>query len=622
MTTTRSKRMIRGILGELEICSTIVFCSAPKTEERLLVPQTIEIRNHPESLSFQGQLALAWAEITCEAVFYSKRIRFTVARLDNGRYAFPTEIKTEDLRKNRRFPLHLMRLNAEIYWSSGVVIGVAHDISADFVAILSPTNIEMPARGETLTVVIKSRSDSPDIFYGKGVFLNKLIVKEGIKYVIKIEDDNGYSFNGHREIRDRPPRHTTSFCSIVFRSHPETKINLSGHILVTDISLTGFSGEFNSETAAETVPIGLVMVSSDPEITFYPIRREGKRFGFRVHTNHNNSHANQWSRFISKYDSSMEFSSNLAAIMDLAELFTESTFLKNSRRAVYGSDLIESFNSESTLPENLGLIRRFGGFNSSPKLHQHISTFRFCDNCWFLQEVSSTAEKKQNIDLLANTVLRQLAIESKYLKGSPRFFIGIFDDTVEKNKRLWSGKNASIYLPAFHVTTPFEKIDGKHEGEFNFLSTEEMLSFEKAKFSRMFPQEILDALDFWSITANNRTVNQMLSRLGDHHKTYLEIILDKEKVSALGLAYRLKSHYSHNITGVVNALFIFCLKNFPDPPEFLKFIKLKKRELVEGTTDVVFVDLSFTMKSPAINHIKFCWFLIDLLKQRLQSGVS
>lgn len=608
-----SNRIILGILSELDACDSVIFCRSAQLASEPFTPSQMTLDPENQLIIFKNEVINNANEMHCEAVFYSKRIHFNIKKA-HSKIAFspPTLIETEDLRESKRFHLSSTKLNAEVSWASGILLGTAHDISSSFISINSQTRISNPDPLCTYTILVKSNSTNPDVYFSRGTLINAIETQQGIKLVFRLTSSTSENNESTKYIQ-RAPRHKISKSTITFHSHPDLPINLSGQILVHECSLTGFSGEFLSSTLTSLIPLGLVLRSNEPAMTFYPIRKNKNVFGFRIHTCDKNPQIHEWNQFVNKQTNSSELIDNITS-SEIAELFTESTLLKSKRRCAYGSDMTQTLISESSLPSSLGLIRRFGALNKWSKITQHISTLRLFDNSWFLQEVSSASDSEEPIDGLAERILRQLANEYRFLRGTPRYISGIYDPSINKNSKLWGNRKNSLYLYATHKQiynlNSFSN-SAKSSILLNFESLDRITSKDKIKLNINFDSNLLDIIDFWSLGSNNRLLNEILSNLGSHHRSSLELVTAREDQRPIAILYRLQSHYTHNITGVANALYVFCIDQNLPLDQLLTETHQQKPHLITGTQDILFIqENDYYHKNCGDKYFK--WFSIDL----------
>lgn len=527
------------------------------------------------------------------------------------KFDLPSVVSITDLRKSQRVLLKDYAYSAELRYRGGVAFGEAEDISSSFIAIRLSSVPKEITSGSQVHVLVRSQADLCDIFFAQCTYVAAISSGEEHRLVLKTTPSEEHASKA-RPKRYRITPRTLRFCSANLGI-----TYVEGEIAVEEISLTGFSGTILRSTHSDGVLQGLVLKSDNPAIEFFPVRVNDAKAAFRIIRTNQNSRTNSWVQFLEKW-ASTEFRSAMTPA-ELADLFAESTFLKGDRRKLFGKKVQPHLIGAGT-QHDPSLMRRYIEASGRNFAH-HMSIYRFTDCSWYLQEVIGGIAKSSKTDALRDAVLRQLKEEADHLSTSPGYVLGMYDTRVEVNRQLWDRFALSpshIGLTASHIHVVEDKVRDIPRS-FVFRGASGLSIREKEKCSLNFDYAVLQILDFWAKGSSNRTLNDILSRIGAAHCSNLWLAQTNIKDSPIALVYRIRSYYSANATGVINSVFVFLPSNFNDRRLFTELLSsiVHDNEVSIGTSDVLVVAPPNCLSSDQA-QTQFMWFAIDL--QNLKDG--
>jgi len=605
-------RVICGLLAELEASHALALL---KPEKEGTVEFTaalgLEITRPYESSLVRIQAEPHVGVLDCEVTLGAKRLSFRLApsEKDEEKYSLPSSVSIVDLRASKRLSFRKEHLSAEIRIPGGILLGEPHDVSFDFISILL-NEANVPSKlGTHCQVLVRSPSHFADIYFGDAAIVGIHEAPGGTKVVLRITSQS------RRLEVPRPSRHHIEPVTIRFEASQLGHSQISGAIRVEEVSVTGFVGTLQRATLGAPV-LGLALHSTDPHMAFYPVRQAGEKTAFRVVSSETRPGRRSWTEFV-EHHANPEFRS-LLDNTELADLFTESTFIKGSRRKMFGSNLdAHLLNPNKT--ENRNLLRRFLRADDGANISHHISIFRFTDHAWYLQEVISGLYKLSGMSGFKDEILKVLQNEARFVQKTPTYFAGMYDPTIEVNKQIWGAfvnSNDHIGCSAAHVKAVGESKGPCIENSNYSLSRVDNLTFsEKLLYFAGFNSKVLELLDFWSCGQTNRDLNSELLSVGQKHAANLLYISRPGALSADAVIYRLLTYYPANATGVMSSNFVI-LPSGVSNQALASLIELIQNhpELSLGTPDMLLIG-SDLKPLPNIEGKKdFIWFAVNLRK--------
>jgi hypothetical protein len=150
------------------------------------------------------------------------------------------------------------------------------------------------------------------------------------------------------------------------------------------------------------------------------------------------------------------------------------------------------------------------------------------------------------------------------------------------------------------------------ETYFKISPLEDLNADERRTALSNFDATLVEGFAGWN--GNHPRLNAELSKLGSHHEAKTLLIGDEKRVWAM--AYRLRSYYALNVTGVMNSLFLIVLPDVSAADIAGAIRQLVDNGMAFGTDDVAIIasskadtELPFVQQLP--DPKMFTFFIID-----------
>lgn len=570
-------RLILALLSELEATESIIIAKPVSSENRFACTLKIQFDDSQSTnlvyLSGADDLA---QPLLCVAHFGERRIEFELDECGSSIYRLPKSVKIIDMRKHNRIHFNSSTHIVEIIGKNKIWFGVPVDINLDYAAIELASINDTPPINSDVILMIREVQASMDLY------INRMSVvvtdtSTGRARTLLRRDPSRLS-QERKEIRE-PIQHT----SLVI-SKPGVD-PYSCLVRFRDISLTGFSAEFDSYSLAQQHVPGMIFDITSLKVKAQIIWQSEKAFGAKIISLHSAVQLKRWMNFHTQARG--KTLDEAADARDIAKVFVQSGFLKGKRRAMYG-DLISK-----QLPVHMGrdnpflFIRRIQR-DESGEVSTHGSMVRIAEDAWLIQEGAEIRGEAKVFGQMLLDLFQtagHLANASNY---APRYVFMMWDQKVKTTddfaKYLQLNTHSQRFIANHFNASSFEK-DVDSAFEITVKTTRELSADVRyAAYSSINPA-FLEAVG--GFDGRSPRLSADLASLGPRHSADCRYVLCGDQVIAF--AHRIKSYYSLNATGVANSLFVILNPEITNDQFALTMASLCNESIMQGTDDILII---------------------------------
>jgi hypothetical protein len=630
-------RIIVGILGEIDSAGAVVMLSATDSQLKASVAISCDFR-----VPFETSI-LTVLDQTIPSGHYKALVHFAGQRLkfdliitsSDGICELPTQIQITDLRRHKRRRFGPEVQFAEIYSKHGVVMATPIDISQTSIALVTTAPELGFSEGDTVHLNIRGDTASRDIFS------SKLEVHSIAKDTQPATQHSFQSLLKTTKILLSQPEEPQSNSPINLktrRSERQVSPNLSliigpldDHLgnsvraKVTDLSLTGLRISLQGNKLHPWISKGLSIQFEGTGVTATIIRHEGSDLALTLNGLDETHTLKAWTKFLKSQGFGHGFHHSQAE--ELSLLLTESGLLKGSRRKLYGHDP-SGYLPPDQMTDNPLLYHRVITKNSTGEIMGHMSISRLADDQWYFQEgahLGGDGPTYKNIYSFVIQTTRNLARSNL---SAPRFLSGLYHENVKSGgafgAELFTDSSSRIF-PLFQAS--IKKICSAGSPMKNSTTSIHFLLDFSAEVRRSYLSEFNASLceAFVGVNGEHARLNAELAKLGPYHEA--KTVMLKSNTGVFAIAYRLKSYYALNATGVMNSLFMIV-----KPQTEIQDLVAGIRELVDngfsfGTDDAAIIvdgpiDGTFEFVQSLPSPRKFTFFMIDNILNKEFLGAS
>jgi hypothetical protein len=288
--------------------------------------------------------------------------------------------------------------------------------------------------------------------------------------------------------------------------------------------------------------------------------------------------------------------------------------LKGKRRQLYGNGAAGYLPSDN-MTQNPLLYHRIVASADSGKIGGHISMARLSEELWCMQEGAHAGDGGRTYgDLYADTIAlaRSLYHSSKQ---APRFLSGLFHESVKSSGTLGKGLFAD---PSSRVYSLFQTSISKTLMQRTQIQScpltvlESLDADARRQALSVFDATLVEGFAGWNGT--HPRFNAELAKLGPHHEA--KSLLMGDASSPWGIAYRLRSYYALNATGVMNSLFMVVQPSTSAEVLIAGLRALVDHGLAFGTDDAAIIVATRSSQAAAwtealVDPKPFTFFMID-----------
>jgi hypothetical protein len=608
----KKSRVIAGLLGEIDAAGVLVFFQpesknasiAARIQSEFKIPFESSILRIIDSTMKPGTYQAS-------ALFAGQRITFSVEVTDDsGLCKLPSEVLISDLRsqKRRRFGPEIE--HAEIFTKHGVIMATPIDMSQNSIALFMNSTEGSLTPGESVRLVIRGDTTSQDIFTANLQVKEFLVVAKQSKILLAPKDPRD-DIRGQGLLR-LVPRHAMTHMTFLI-SPLDDHLGEPINCLISDVSLTGFQCVIPGIEAVPWAMPGVHVSIRSMGVTATIIWKDAEQCGFRINGIDHSTILSEWSNILAKFKIGHGF--HHTQVDELVNLFTESGLLKGGRRKIYGETLGGFLPPEHVL-DNPMLYRRVLAIDANVLMEGHISMARLSEDLWYFQEGSHIGDKTDTYRLLyIKTILlaRTMYISSKQ---APRYLSGLFHTNIKSagvfGSELFTDPAARVFLlHQVSMSKTFAKLPTEVLNQ-KISPLEDLNADERRTALSNFDATLVEGFAGWN--GNHPRLNAELSKLGSHHEAKTLLIADEKRVWAM--AYRLRSYYALNVTGVMNSLFLIVLPDVSATDIAGALRQLVDNGMAFGTDDVAIIasskadiELPFVQQLP--DPKMFTFFIID-----------
>ncbi len=540
-------RVIAGFMGEIDAAGAIILVSATSNSFQASVRLACEFKVPFETSTIKIlDQNLPPGGYSATALFAGQRIMFGLDVLSNNNECkFPDFLDVVDLRshKRRRFGPEIQA--AEIATRHGIIMATPIDISQNSVALIIVSTENKLSKGELVKLKIRGDTTSRDIF-SFDMVVNDINVADSIVRITLGFSGTGSNIENRRTTRHPIDTFTLALCPL--------DDHLGGILTSTilDISLTGCQCKADKDTLPAWLTPGVHLQLKDQNVTATIMWVHGGRFGLRIDALDDATTLTYWSGMFSRVR--LSHGIHQSQLDELVNLFTQTGLLKGNRRKLYGANPLK-FLPPERMEQNSLLYHRIVAMDANDRPIGHLSMSRFTDDLWYFQEGAHTGDAGTTFRELYAMVIESARNLYNSSKSSPRYLSGLYHANIKSagnfGQELYADKANRTY-PMFQVSIdlnkePFDKDISTFYGSVNGLNAS-----DRRNIFSQFDPILTECFAGWN--GDHPRLNAELSKLGPSHSA--ETLLLSTDKEVWGLAYRLKSYYALNATGVMNSLFL------------------------------------------------------------------
>jgi hypothetical protein len=592
--TIAKSRVIVGLLGEVDASDAVVLL----TSEHHVTLNTglaceFKVPFESSTLTLRGPLAPPGI-YHASVLFAGQRLNFRLQVLDDtGLCRLPQEIHITDLRqqKRRRFGPEIEI--AEISTKHGVVMAVPVDMSQNSISLIMNSKEAHLRPGERVRLTIRGDTTGRDIFSAELLVQDFKSGAKQARILLTPKTPQEHLLGYQR--RRRTVRHETTHVSFVL-----------------NISLTGFQCQIADATQLSWMTPGMSMKLKDHDLTATIVWKEGHHLGARLDALDDSQTLQLWVETLKAYKIGHGF--HHGQVEDLVNLFTESGLLKGSRRRIYGNEP-GGFLPPDKMLSNPLLYHRIVAVESNGRNIGHMSAARLTDEMFYFQEGTHVGGSGPSFKNIYGSIIQLSRTLYNSSRQSPRYLSGLYHENIKSAGAFGVELFAD---PSSRVFPMFQSSISKNLSSFTTPSPTKIISIndfdadQRRLALQNFDATLVEAFSGWN--GEHPRLNSELSKLGTHHEAKTLLLANDQGV--WGMAYRLRSYYALNATGVMNSLFLVVKKSTSSQDILSGIHALVDQGLAFGTDDAAIIvdtklDESIDFLSGIADPKPFTFFLID-----------
>ena len=201
---------------------------------------------------------------------------------------------------------------------------------------------------------------------------------------------------------------------------------------------------------------------------------------------------------------------------------------------------------------------------------------------------------------------------------SPRYLSGLYHENIKSagtfGVELFADPSSRVFpLVQCSIEENLNKFSGYTLPEVSLHQISDSTADEKRTNLGNFDATLVEAFVGWN--GDHPRLNSELAKLGVHHRAKT-LLLGSRTSGIWGMAYRLRSYYALNATGVMNSLFVIIKPMISSLEIVSGLLELKKYGLTFGTDDaaiIVDADIDETLihAKELCSAKSFTFFILD-----------
>ncbi len=614
--TITKQRLIVGLLGEIDAAGVLLILAERGSTNFLAARIASDFRvPFEESTLSVKDIKLDPGIYTASALFAGQRLTFDLEIFNaQGDCVLPKEIRIADLRKLKRRKFGPEVEYAEIFTSNSVLMATPIDMSQNSIALILNSTEGNLKQGEDVKLLIRGDTLARDIF-SANLQVKEFVAISGRSKVLlgpKNPEDDVSGSGLFRAIQ----RHSIGRIGFILRPGDDN-LGEPLHCAVTNVSLTGFQCIVPTSEGVAWVMPGTHVLLSDMDLTATVVWSDGPKVGLRIDALDDSESLSAWTEVLRNFK--IESGFHHTQVDELVNLFTESGLLKGKRRKIYGENAA-GYLPPGRMAENPLLYHRITAVQQNSRIEGHISMARLCDDLWYFQEGAHSGEGSETYrELYIETIstARALHLASKQ---APRFLAGLFHADIKSagafGAELFSDPSSRVYR-LLQLSMAANTAGLELHSDIELISLERLDADGRRESVSNLDATLVEVFSGWNGT--HPRLNAELAKLGSHHEAKSLLVGSSGRV--WGLAFRLRSYYALNVTGVMNSLF------FVSAPDVSTLsIQMALRALIDngfafGTDDVALIASAelgseLTFEADLMGAKPFTFFIVDNLLNR------
>lgn len=607
-------RVIVGLLGEIDASETLVmfvsrsgggqFTSKVASEFKMpFETSTLMIRDREvEPGSYAASAFFAGQRVTFEVEVVAK----------SGACALPKDIKISDLRQSKRRRFGPEIEYAEVSTEHGVLMATPTDMSQNSIALVMNSRDGALDKGERVRLVIRGDTAGRDIFSAEMIVQDFKITAGQGRILLGPTNTRQYDAANSRlrEVKRQELQGMTLTLSPM-DDHLGEPVRLA----LVDVSLTGFQGRIGAPESQPWLATGMSVHVHNGGLTATVAWHEGGRVGLRLDSLDDPRSLREWSKILSSFKIGSGFHHSHAE--ELVNLFTESGLLKGKRRHLYGESP-GGYLPPDRMTENPLLYRRIQSISEQHKIIGQMSIGRLTDDLWYFQEGAHIGGDGPSFRDLYSYVIALTKDLHATSSSSPRYLSGLYHENIKSagtfGVELYADRSSRVYpLYQASIDINIKKYSEQKLAKIVVQQIFDRSADDKRAILGNFDATLVEAFSGWN--GEHPRLNAELAKLGAYHQAKT-VFLSSEASGVWGMAYRLRSYYALNATGVMNSLFMV-VKPSISALELVSGLKdLTDYGLAFGTDDVAIIadarpDEPLNFVAELQNPKPFTFFIID-----------
>jgi hypothetical protein len=610
-------RVVVGLLGEIDASDTLVMFSPKSDGEHGNVQFTAKVMCE-FNVPFETSIFKIIERVTvpglynASAFFAGQRVTFELTILDEaGTCSLPKEINIIDLRlsKRRRFGPEIEY--AEISTSNGVLMATPIDMNQNAIALVMNSRDGFLNNGELVRLVIRGDTTSRDIFSAEMQVQDFKVISGRGRILLTVDQNKKKSGHGRPRSVKRQDLKEMS----VLLSPADDYLGEPIRLQLVNVSLTGFQVLINHPRSLPWLTQGISVQVLDGAITATVAWCEADRVGLRLNSLDDPNCLSEWAKILSSFRIGSGFHHSHAE--ELVSLFTESGLLKGKRRLLYGNSP-KGYLPPDRMTENPLLYRRIQATSSQGKIIGQMSIGRMADDLWYFQEGAHTGGDGPSFRDLYSSVIALTKDLHSSSRLSPRYLSGLYHENIKSagafGIELFADPSSRVYpLYQCSIEDNLSNFSEQILPEVSVLRVSDYNADERRHHLVNFDATLVEAFVGWN--GDHPRLNSELAKLGNHHRAETLLLASQPK-GVWGMAYRLRSYYALNATGVMNSLFIVVKPSVSGLEIASGFRELRKHGLAFGTDDAaLIVDTGINSVVPLASELlkvrPFTFFILD-----------
>ena len=533
-----------------------------------------------ETLIRLSDVTLNDAPLDCTVLFAGQRIRFALLPANGDAFrSLPETVEILDLRSSKRRKFSPGVISAEIFTKRGVIMGLPLDLSHRTLAIITATSDFDLIKGDSVRVRIIGDAASPDIFFSE-------------MQVHSVDKSRG---NPRLLLQDRtslrkPNRHTPRIATVGTLSVVPQDQSLGGYVALNlrNASMTGFAGAGVSETPAPWILPGTQVQIAGIALGATVVWANDGELGFMINGLDDAGNLGLWVQLLSQWR--RESGVLVSEMEEFAGLLVQAGFLKGARRRVFG-DSVAKFLPPERMTKNPLLYIRQTLKNSKGELYGHVSLSRLTDDAWIMQEGVHRGDSGPGVDGF-EVMLMALTRRAKELKiasaSAPRYLLWFWDSKIlstERAAKPFSNQPENPLFKVWHFSLRALEKNLPMEPSANIVNLQMTTASVRSHVFQSFNPTLAEA--FGGVDGQHASLNAALVANGHGHWAKTIGIADEGGI--WGLAYRLASYYTLNVSGVLNSTFLIVRRDVNIDRLLHGLARLAADSFTFGTDDIAIV---------------------------------